>query len=59
MFCYFLDGSVIEAGEGKLMTLQLKPTANVPTGTYQVNVKNIKMSTAQMVDKYASKPPVR
>ena len=53
VFCYFLGGGVIEAGEGKLMTLQLKPKANVPKGTYQVKVKNIKMSTTQMVDKYA------
>ena len=53
VFCYFLNGGVIEAGEGNLMTLQLKPKASVPTGTYQVRVKNIKMSTTEMVDKYA------
>ena len=53
VFCYFLNGGVIEAGEGNLMALRLKPKASVPTGTYQVKVKNIKMSTTEMVDKYA------
>lgn len=53
VYCYFLGGGVIGAGKGKVMTLQLKPKANVPKGTYQVKVKNIKMSTAGMVDKYA------
>ena len=53
VYCYFLGGGKISAGEGGLMTLQLKPIANVPEGAYQVKVKSIKMSTAQMIDKYA------
>ena len=55
VFCYFLGGGNLAAGEGKIMTLLLRPKTevNISEGTYQVSVKNIKLSTSQMTDKYA------
>lgn len=55
VFCYFLNGGSLAAGEGKIMTLLLKPKADVdiPENDYQISIKNIKLSTSQMTDKYA------
>lgn len=55
VFCYFLGGGSLAAGEGKIMTLLLKPKANVdiPDDEYKISIKNIKLSTSQMTDKYA------
>lgn len=36
-----------------MLTLKLRPKGIVPTGEYQVSVKNIKMATAEMTNKYA------
>ena len=53
-FCYFLTGDGIAAGEGKAMTLQLKPKGEfVPEGEYSVSVTNIKLGTSELADKYA------
>ncbi len=52
-FCYFLSGSGIAAGEGKVMNLQLAPKGGeAPGGHYTVGVQNIKLGTAEMMDKY-------
>lgn len=53
-FCYFFGNSYIEAGSGKLMTIKLKPKNNVVVvGSYTVSIKNIKLGTSEMTDKYA------
>ena len=53
-FCYFLSGGSIAAGEGKVLTIQMKPKGeSVPVGTYKVNVKDIKLGTSELADKYA------
>lgn len=53
-FCYFLSGNGLAAGNGNVMTIKMKPKGgSVPVGSYQVTVKNIKLSTSEMEDKYA------
>jgi hypothetical protein len=53
-FCYFLSGNGIAAGDGKVMSIMMKPiNGEVPEGTYSVNIKNIKLGTGGMTDKYA------
>lgn len=53
-FCYFMSDNSIESGSGKVMTIELKPSGeSVPEGTYKVYLKNIKLGTNDMVDKYA------
>ena len=55
-FCYFLSEGTIAAGDGKVFDLLLRPSGDIVPGTsYQVSVENIKMSTADMADKYAGK----
>ena len=51
--CYFLGGGSIEPGDGPIMTLLLRPKASLTEGNYQLEFKNIKMGTADMLDKYA------
>ena len=54
-FCYFMSNGGINAGEGKVMTLYFKVTGtdgNVPEGTYNISVKNIKMSATNLTNKY-------
>lgn len=52
--CYFLTGSGIEAGKGEVMSISLKPVGEtIPVGTYTVYVKNVKLGTAGLADKYA------
>lgn len=52
--CYFLGGGGIAAGEGEVMSISLKPVADVvPIGTYTVSIKNVKLGTAELADKYA------
>ncbi|MCR5849266.1 MAG: InlB B-repeat-containing protein [Bacteroidaceae bacterium] len=52
--CYFLGGGGIAAGEGEVMSIGLKPVAEVtPVGTYTVSIKNVKLGTAELADKYA------
>lgn len=53
-FCYFLSGGGLAAGEGKVMAIQMKPKGeSVPVGTYTVSVKDIKLGTSELADKYA------
>ena len=53
-FCYFLTGNGIAAGEGKVMTLQLAPIGGeASVGHYTLGVSNIKLGTAELMDKYA------
>ena len=52
-FCYFLSGSGIAAGEGKIMTLLLNPSSQgVPAGIYSVRLQNIMFGTGELSDKY-------
>lgn len=53
-FCYFLSGGGITPGDGQVMTLQLQPVGgNAAEGSYTVQVKNVKLGTSDMADKYA------
>ena len=53
VFCYFLTGGSVAAGNGKIMTLELKPkTENIPSGNYNVKVTNIIFGTSNMDNKY-------
>ena len=53
-FCYLLDGNGIAAGEGDIVTIKMKPVNDeVVEGTYNVQVKNIKLGTGDLADKYA------
>lgn len=53
-FCYFLSGGEIAAGAGALLTIEFRPgVEEVPQNTYTLSVKNIKMGTSDMNDKYA------
>ena len=53
-FCYFLSGGSIAAGDGQVMTLRLQPVGgSVIEGIYTVQIKNIKLGTSDMADKYA------
>ena len=54
--CYYLSGNGIAAGEGDIMTIQLKPVnALTPAGTYSVDVKNVTLGTAGLTNKYAGR----
>ena len=55
VFGYFLAGSSISAGTGKIMSLLLKPKPDIsiPQGTYQISVKDIKFSSEELEDKFA------
>lgn len=53
-FCYFLSGQSVEAGNGEMMTLTLQPQGGeVADGQYVVAVRNVKMGTSTLTDKYA------
>ncbi|MBR1520350.1 MAG: choice-of-anchor D domain-containing protein, partial [Bacteroidaceae bacterium] len=53
-FCYFLGGDAIAAGSGKAFSIKMRPINDeAPVGNYIVYVKNIKLGTSEMVDKYA------
>lgn len=54
-FCYFMSNGGINAGDGKVLTLFFKiasTSGNVPEGTYNISVKNIKMSASDLTNKY-------
>ena len=54
-FCYFMSNGGINAGNDKIMTLYFKVTGtsgNVPESTYNISVKNIKMSASDLTNKY-------
>lgn len=53
-FCYFLSGQSVEAGSGEMMILTLQPQGGeVADGQYVVAVRNVKMGTSTLTDKYA------
>ena len=53
-FCYLLNGQDIPAGNGQLMTILLRPKNDgAPEGTYQVTMKNVKIGTSELTNKYA------
>ena len=53
-FCYFISSRNIAPGDGKLMTLLLKPKSeSIPPDIYNVSMTNIKLGTQEMADKYA------
>ncbi|MBO4641942.1 MAG: choice-of-anchor D domain-containing protein [Bacteroidaceae bacterium] len=52
-FFYSLSDTEIAAGEGKIFTFKLQNKANVPVGQYNLHITNIKLGTADMVNKYA------
>ena len=53
-FCYFLMDNGIAPGNGKVMSFLFAPIGGeVPGGNYTVGVKNIKLGTSDMADKYA------
>jgi len=53
-FCYFMTGNSITAGSGKVMTILMKQKeGSVPVGDYNLTVKNIKLATAELNNKYA------
>lgn len=54
VFGYFVSGGSIAAGDGKILTLLLKPVNDdVPVGDYNVSIKNIKLGTSGLSNKYA------
>lgn len=53
-FCYFISDGSIEPGDGKVMSLLLRPkNGSAPTGEYTVKASKIKLATNEMADKYA------
>ena len=54
VFCYFLSGNGIAAGNSKVMSMMLKPKFDdVPQGSYNLTIKDIIFSAANLTDKYA------
>ena len=53
VFCYFLGGGGIAAGQGRVMSLKLKPVGDIPEGSYDIGIKNIIFGTGDLTDKYA------
>lgn len=53
-FCYFLSGNGIAADDGKVMSILLAPKeGDIPDGQYTVQVKDIKLGTSELADKYS------
>lgn len=52
-FCYFISENEIPAGTGDVLAIRLKPIGQVPEGSYTVQVKNIKLGTSDLVNKYS------
>jgi hypothetical protein len=50
-FCYFLDGRSISANAGDIMTISYAPKAEVPLGSYNVQLTNVKLGTGELSDK--------
>lgn len=49
---YLMNGA-IEPGSGELMALRITPTSEQSTGHYSVRVKNLKMGTTNLDNRYA------
>ena len=52
-FFYSLSDAEIAPGEGNILTLKLHAKGDTPEGNYTMNITNIKLGTADMVNKYA------
>ena len=52
-FCFSLTGGNIPAGNGRVFTIKLKCKEETPLGIYNLYLKNIKMGTSEMENKYA------
>ena len=52
--CYFMSGGGIASGEGRVLTIKLRPkTTLVPQSSYTVAIKNIVLGTSAMDNKYS------
>ena len=52
-FFYSLNDAEIAAGEGKILAFKLHAKGDTPTGSYTLRITNVKLGTADMVNKYA------
>ncbi|MBQ6085709.1 MAG: choice-of-anchor D domain-containing protein [Bacteroidaceae bacterium] len=52
-FFYSLNDAEIAEGEGKILTFKLHAKGDTPTGSYTLRITNVKLGTADMVNKYA------
>lgn len=52
-FCYSLADVTIAPGEGNVITLMMTTAQDVADGNYSLKIKNIKLGTPGLADKYA------
>ena len=52
-FFYSLSDAEISAGDGDVLTFKLQTKGDTPAGSYTLRITNIKLGTADMVNKYA------
>ncbi len=52
-FFYSLSDAEISAGDGDVLTFKLHAKGDTPAGSYTLRITNIKLGTADMVNKYA------
>ncbi len=52
-FFYSLSDAEISAGDGNVLTFKLYAKGDTPAGSYTLRITNIKLGTADMVNKYA------
>ncbi|MBP3711187.1 MAG: choice-of-anchor D domain-containing protein [Bacteroidaceae bacterium] len=52
-FFYSLSDAEISAGDGNVLTFKLHAKGDTPAGSYILRITNIKLGTADMVNKYA------
>lgn len=52
-FFYSLSDAEISAGDGDVLTFKLHAKGDTPAGNYTLRITNIKLGTADMVNKYA------
>ena len=52
-FFYSLSNAEISAGDGNVLTFKLQAKGDTPAGSYTLRITNVKLGTADMVNKYA------
>ncbi len=52
-FFYSLSDAEISAGEGDVLTFKLHAKGETPAGSYTLRITNVKLGTADMVNKYS------
>lgn len=52
-FFYSLSDAEISAGDGDVLTFKLHAKGDTPAGSYTLRITNVKLGTADMVNKYA------